>query len=82
VQEGAPGAPGTVDHFLGEHLEIVAVIGLLIALHVDDARPAAAQADHLVALAQGAHGHSTDGRVEAWHIATTRQDTDHPLCLL
>ena len=77
VQEGAAGAPGPVDDFFGQDLEVVAVVGFWVADQLDDAGPAAADADHLVAFAQCADGDGTDGRVQPGYIAAAGQDTDH-----
>ena len=77
VQEGAPGAAGTVDDFLGEDLEVVGVVVFLLANNVDQATPAAADADDAVAFAQRADGDGADGRVQAGHVTAAGEDSDH-----
>ena len=76
MQEGAAGAPGAVDNFLGQNLEIVAVINLLVADDFCDARPTTPQANHFVALAQRPDGHGANGRVQPRNITAAGQDGD------
>ena len=63
MQEGPAGTACPIDELFGEGLEIVVIVVVLFADDVDQARPSAPQADHLVALAQRPHGDRTDGRV-------------------
>ena len=69
MQERTAGSPGPVDNFLGQHLEIVAVVCLLVADDIHQSRPAAADADHLIAFAQGTNGDRSNGGIESWDIA-------------
>jgi len=77
MQEGAAGAAGAVDQILRQHLEVFAIVVVFFADNVDQSRPAAADANHFAALAQRADGYRADGRVQAGHIASTGQDSDH-----
>ena len=75
VEEGASGAAGAVDDVFGEELEVVCVVGIFVADDVDEPSPAAAQADDLVAFADGANGDGADCGVEAGDIAAAGQDS-------
>ena len=79
MQERAAGAAGAVDDFFGQDLKVVAVVVVLFADDVDQARPSAAQADHLIALAQRAEGDGADGGVQAGHVAASGEDSDDTL---
>src|ERR1700722_2365817 len=77
MKKRAAGAAGALDDFLGENLEIVGVFVVLFADHFDDPCPSASQADHLVALLQGAACDSTDRRVQAGDVSAAGEDTDY-----
>jgi hypothetical protein len=76
MQERTAGAPGPVDHFLGQDLEVVAVVGVLLTYDIHQPTPAALQANHLVAFTDGTHGYGTNSRIQARHIPATGQDAD------
>jgi hypothetical protein len=76
VQEGAAGAPGAVHHVLSQHLKILFVVVIFFAHDLDGALPAAADTDHLIALAQRADGDRANGGIQAGHVAASGQDAD------
>ena len=82
MQEGAAGAPRLVYNFLCQYLVVIAVICVLIAQDPDGARPAAADANNLVPLADGADGDGADRRIQPGDIAPTGQDGDNALVFL
>src|SRR5215469_2568518 len=79
MQKRAAGAPGAIDHVLGEPLEVIRVVVVLVADHIHQPRPAAADADDFVAFAQRAEGDRADRWIQAGDVAASRQDSDHAL---
>ncbi len=75
VEESAAGAAGAVDDIFGEQLEVIGVVGILVADDVDEAAPAAAQADDLVAFADRADGDGADGGIEAGDVASAGENS-------
>ncbi len=75
VEEGPAGAADLVDDLLGEVHHVVGAV-LPVAVDLDQTGPAAADPEHPVALAKGAHGDRADRRVEPRHIAASGQDAD------
>ncbi len=80
MQECAAGTPRPVDNFLGQDLEVIAVIRLRIADCIDQSRPAAADANHFVAFACSTNSDRPDRRVQSRNIAAACQNADHSFC--
>src|SRR5277367_3327672 len=79
MQKGAPGAARAFHHFLCENLKIVGIVVVLFADHFHDTRPAAPQADHLVALLQRAASYSANCRVQPGNVPSPSKNSDHAL---
>ena len=77
MQEGASRTPGFVDNFLGQNLEIIAIISILIPDDFRHPGPTASQADHLVALADRTNRNGADGWIQSRDISATSQDANH-----
>ena len=82
VQEGAPGATGSINDFFGQHPVIVAVICFFITNDIYQPAPAATNANNFVPFSRGADGYSANGRVQARNVAASCQNPDDTLCLL
>src|SRR6266446_6353956 len=76
MEKGATGAAGAVDDFFVEEKEVVGVVEILLANHVDKAGPAVANADNLIAFAQSAECDAADGGIETRNIAASGEDAD------
>src|SRR6266851_9415233 len=76
MEEGATGAAGAVDDFFVEEKEVVGVVEILLASHVDEPGPAVANADNLIAFAQCAESDAADGGIETGNIAASGEDAD------
>ena len=72
MEEGSTGPSHAIDDLLRQQLEVLAVVVLLVAHDIDQATPAAAQADDVVALAEGAEGHGANCRVQPRDVSTAR----------
>ena len=79
VQERPSGPPGAVDDFFGQRLEVIAVVIVFLAHDIHQACPSSPQANHLIALAQCPEGDGANGRVQARHVSTPGQNSDHTL---
>src|SRR6266566_3620624 len=79
VCRNVPGAPRTMDDLFCQELIVLTVIGMLIAQDADRAKPATADADDLIALAQGANGDGSDCGIQPRHIPAAGQNTDYAL---
>jgi len=77
MEKGATGTAGAVDDFLVEEKEIVGVVEILLTDHIHEAGPAVANADDLVALADGAERDAANGGVETGNVTPSSQDTDN-----
>src|SRR6266487_1528584 len=76
MEKGAAGAAGAIDDFFVEREEIVGVIVVLFADHIDEAGPAMANADDLIAFANGTKSDAADGGIETRNIAASGEDAD------
>ena len=76
MQKSAAGATRAVDDLFVEKEEIVGVVVVLLADHIHETGPAMANADDLVALAQGAQSNAADGGVETRNVAAAGEDAD------
>ena len=77
VEEGSAGAPGAIHQVFRQVLEVVAVVIVLVADHVDQARPSAAQADDLIVFADRPYGDRPDCRVQSRYIAAAGENANH-----
>ena len=76
MEKGTTGAAGAIDDFFVEKKKIVGVVVVLFADHVDEASPAVANADDLIAFANGAKSDSADSWVETGNVAASGENTD------
>ena len=76
MEKGAAGAAGAIDDLFVEKVEVVGVVVILLADHVHEAGPAVANADDLVAFANGAKSDAADGGIETGNIAASGKDAD------
>src|SRR5687767_2652644 len=67
-----------VDNFLGQYLEVIAVICLWITDNIDQSCPAAADADDFIAFPRSPNRNGADRRVKAWDIASRCENTNDP----
>ena len=74
VQEGAAAARRAIDDLFAQDRISCPCCHNFLAHDIDQAGPSAADADHLVALAQGADGHGANGGIQSRNIATAGQD--------
>src|SRR6266852_6443320 len=76
MEKGAAGAAGAINGLFVEKEEVVGVVVILRADHVHEAGPAVANADDLVAFANGAKSDAADGGIETGNIAASGKDAD------
>src|SRR6266853_1153789 len=76
MEKSAAGAAGAIDGLFVEEEEIVGVVVTLLADHIDESGPAMANADDLIAFAQGAKSDATNGGVETRNVAASGEDAD------
>jgi len=76
VEKSAAGAAGAINGLFVEKEEIVGVIVVLVADDIDEAGPAVANADDLIAFANGAKRDAADGGIEAGNVAASGEDAD------
>jgi hypothetical protein len=82
MQKSASGASGTIDDFLRERQEIVAIIVALVANHFDQPGPSVANADDGVTFAQRTESDGADGGVQSGNISAPGEDADDAfLCI-
>ncbi len=79
MQERATGATGAIYAFFGQVLVVIAVVIVLLADHVDQACPSAAQADDLVTFAQRSNRDRADCRVQPRDVSAARENADDAL---
>ena len=63
MEKSAAGAAGAIDGLFVEEEEMVGVVIILLADHIDESGPAMANADDLIAFAQGAKSDAANGGV-------------------
>src|SRR5580693_7510749 len=76
MQESAAGACRAVNNFLRHHQEIVGIVVVLFADHLDKAGPAMAETDDLIALMKCARGDAANRGIETGDVAAARKNTD------
>src|SRR5216683_1996722 len=76
MEKGTAGAAGAIDDFFVEKRKIIGVVVILLADHIHEASPAVANADDLVAFADGAKSDATNGGVETGNVAASGEDAD------
>src|SRR5216683_192835 len=76
MEKGATGAASAIDDFLVKEEEVVGVVEILFADHINEASPAVANADDLIAFAQCAESDAADGGIETGNIAASGEDAD------
>src|SRR5882757_2306638 len=79
MKKRSPGAPRAVHHVFRQPLKIIRIVVLFVADHVDQPRPAAADADYFVTFTQRPKRDRTNRRIQSWHVAASRQDSDYAL---
>src|SRR5271168_4863763 len=77
MEKSAAGACGALDDFLCENQKIVRIVVILLADHVDEAGPAMAEADDLIALMKRADSNAADGGIETRDVATSGENADN-----
>src|SRR6266571_2490037 len=78
MEKSAASAAGAVDDLFGEELIVVGIVVILVANHVDEAGPAAANANDLVTFAKSAKGDGADGGIKAGNVAASGENADDP----
>src|SRR5205807_3924494 len=68
-----------IDDLFGQDLNVLAVVGVLIAQDADRAKPATPETDDLIAFTQGANGDGSDRGIQPRHIPAASQNTDYAL---
>src|SRR5271168_5155384 len=76
MEKSAAGACGALDDFLCENQKIIRIVVILLADHVDEAGPAMAEADDLIALMKRADSNAADCRIETRDVASACKNTD------
>src|SRR6267143_6861162 len=79
MEKSAAGAACAIDDLFIEEKKVVRVVVILLAHHVDQAGPAMANADDLIAFADGAKSDAANGGVETGNIAASGEDADDAL---
>src|SRR5260370_36405981 len=77
MEKSAAGAAGTIDGLFVQEKGIVGIVVILLADHIHEAGPAVANADDLIAFANGAKGDAADGRIQTGNVTASGEDTDH-----
>src|SRR5438046_1475475 len=75
MEKSAASAAGAIDDFFVEKKEIVRVVVVLFADHIDKAGPAVANADNLIAFANGAKSDAADRWIETGNVTASGEDT-------
>src|SRR5579859_3111363 len=78
MKKSAAGAARAIYSFFVEKEEVVGVVVVLLADHIHQAGPAVANADDLIAFAQGAQRDRADCGIEAGNITASGQYADDP----
>src|SRR5262245_17181148 len=76
MQERPTGAASLIDDFLRQDLKIVTIVCVLLTNHVNQSRPAAPNANDLIAFTQRTNRDSANGRVQPRDITASRQNTN------
>ena len=76
MEKGSAGAAGAIDDVFGEELKIIGVVVIFVANDVDQAAPAMAEADDLVAFAKSTVSDAANCRIEAGDIAASGKNAD------
>jgi hypothetical protein len=76
VQKSTAGAASAIHGLFVEREEIVGVVVVLLADHIDETGPAVANADNLIPFANGAKGDTADGWIEAGNVTASGKDAD------
>ena len=74
MEKGAAGPRRRIDDGLVELLHALAVVGPLVAIVIDEARPPTADANDTISLAQGTDGNRADRRIETGDVAAAGQN--------
>src|SRR5438045_9414575 len=74
MQKGAAGATRAVDDLFVEKEDIVGVVVVLLADHIHETGPAMANADDVIALAQGAQRDAAHGGGDSGSVARAGED--------
>ena len=76
MEKSAASATGAIDDFFVEKEEIVGVVVILFADHIDKAGPAVANADNLIAFTNGAKSDATNSWIETGNVTASGEDAD------
>jgi hypothetical protein len=78
MEEGAAGMASAIGDCFVDDEKIVGVVVVLFANHVDEAGPATADADDLIAFSNGTKGDAADRGIEAGNVTATCEYADDP----
>ena len=78
VEERSSGAADLVHDLVRELQHLLRGEALLLPVNLDQPGPSSSDAEHTVALAQGPHGHRTDGGVQPRYVTTACENADRP----
>ena len=76
MEKGSTGTAGAVDDVFRKDLKIFGVVVGFVADHFDQAAPAMAEADDLIAFAERAKRDPADRGIEAGNVAASGENTD------
>src|SRR5205807_2922971 len=76
MQKRAAGACCTIDDLFRQDLKVLAVVGVFITHDAHRPQPAMADANDLIAFAQGANGDRANRGIEPRHIPAAGENTD------
>src|SRR5437588_4782665 len=79
MKKSAASAPHAIHSFFIKQEEVVGVVAVLLADHIDQARPAVANANDLIAFAKRPESDGANGRIEAGNVAAPGEDADDSL---
>src|SRR5207302_4192803 len=79
MKESAARAPHAIHSFFIEQAEVVGVVVILLADHIDQARTSVANANDLIAFAKRSESDGANGRIEAGNVAAPGEDADDSL---
>src|SRR2546425_7054152 len=77
MKKGAPCAAGAINDLFVEKEEIVGIVVILFADHVDESGPTVTNANHLITFAERAKCDAADGWIETGNVATSSENADH-----
>src|SRR6266849_136406 len=76
MEKSAAGAAGAIDGLFVEKEEVVGVVVILLANHVDETSPAVPNANNLITFANGAKSDAANCGIQTGNVATSGEDAD------